>query len=151
MKEPDLIFTDLFIDFQRMHSYLQMACDQEKDEIRQKYDSDFLLEEGEKLYVKWLHFVARKATKEVMESLKDTVAKKEHPLFTQLFLDLDKIHTYANCLYCEKDVDEKNKLICEIDLLFHKWKDYMLDKVGKDNLVSLILDEDNANGDLLKN
>lgn len=71
MKEPDLIFTDLFIDFQRMHSYLQMACDQEKDEIRQKYDSDFLIEEGEKLYAKWLHYVGIKSAKEVMESFKE--------------------------------------------------------------------------------
>ncbi len=71
MKEPDLIFTDLFIDFQRMHSYLQMACDQEKDEIRQKYDSDFLLEEGEKLYAKWLHYVGKKAAQEVISSLNE--------------------------------------------------------------------------------
>ncbi|RPI80961.1 MAG: hypothetical protein EHM34_09295 [Nitrosopumilales archaeon] len=63
-----------------------------------------------------------------------------HPLFTQLFLDLDKIHTYANCLYCEKDDDEKERLIENIDTLFDKWKDYMLKKAEKDNRLSLILD-----------
>ena len=70
MKQP--IHAQLFIDFHRMYSYLQMACEEEKDEIRQEYDRDFLIGEGKKLYSKWEHFFLDEAAKEVMDSLKDS-------------------------------------------------------------------------------
>jgi len=71
MKKP--IFTQLFIDFQRMHSCLQMACQEDKDEIRQEYDKGFLLKEGARLYSKWANFVLDKAAKETMDYFKDNL------------------------------------------------------------------------------
>ena len=69
MKEPDPIFTNLFIDLQKMHRYLQMACEKEKDEIRQKHEPDCLLEEGEKLIDKWCYYIGRQAAKYAIASL----------------------------------------------------------------------------------
>lgn len=58
------VFTQLFMDFQRMHHCLRMACEDEKDEIRQEYDRDFLLEEGDRLYAKWIHHLSKIVFKE---------------------------------------------------------------------------------------
>jgi hypothetical protein len=67
-----------------------------------------------------------------------------HHLFTQLFIDFQTMHTYANSLYVEKDNDERERLIEAIDMLCDKWRYYVGKKVAKDVMDSL--NENNPNG-----